>query len=217
MRPWTWRTLTGVFQSLPGAGTFWLYRSRRLFYRLVLPFNQNIMLWVFTNMTKPVAYVLSDQGIKTVMYLSSWLVQTPDHLQCEARMDLTLYPFQQKAFLFNLARPHLTPSQMVVWLGMEWDNRNSTLCLSQNNLHMLTKCAAPCSSRMCPGSSERICVDSFSSAMTVVLLGWICHCYLTYEGNCLFPIGDRDWLIPFPSYPSFTPLMVASCASVPGM
>lgn len=62
---------------------------------------------------------LSHWGMEVLIYLDDWLIEALYHLQIRAHRDLTLPFAWERGFLFIHAESHLTPTQMIVWLGME--------------------------------------------------------------------------------------------------
>lgn len=84
---------------------------------------------------------------------------------------------------------------------MEWDSWSVTFWLSpdsQREVLLKVRCTV-----IAWNISQWVwesLLGSLNYTAEVLLLGWIRHCHLSYEGNHLFHIDEQDWLAPLPAF-----------------
>lgn len=135
---------------------------------------------------KSVPQALSHRGFKALLYLNDWLIQASDYQQCKAHKDLILHISCKSGFLFNLAKSHLTPTQMIVLLGVIWDSKPAPFRLSRDNqCRMLSKVHHTFVTRNISHHQHNYLSGSLNHAAAILPMGWIHHHCLSFKGNHL--------------------------------
>lgn len=86
----------------------------------VLPFGFTLASRVFTKLEKVIDSQPVLNGVH-LLYLNSWLVMAPSEETAEKAVTEMTDIAHGMSFKFYFLKSSLTPSQTVVWVGMEWD------------------------------------------------------------------------------------------------
>ena len=165
----------------------------------VLPFGINLAPRVFTKILRPIHSMLASKGVTLLMYLDDWLVYAPSRSQCEAMVKTTLNVGAQMGLAFNLAKSHLTPTQSIQWLGMQWDSSTSTMALSEDNQKRCRKqVSLALQSPTLTRRQWESLMGSLNHASLVVPLGRLRARRLLHEGAKTFGNRPRDTSVTFP-------------------
>ena len=167
----------------------------------VMPFGLNIAPRVFTKLTRTVASILADAGVTVLMYLDDWLLQAQSREEAVAATQTTLDVCRRLGFVFNVPKCILTPSQTIVWLGMQWDSVGASLQLSPTNKHkLLRKLRRTVLSTTSSHKLWASLMGSLNFAAQVVPLGRLWCRRLWWEGNRVFPRSRPLQLCPLPRH-----------------
>lgn len=180
--------------------------GRTVLHFMVLPFGLNIVQQGFTTMMKSIALALSHLGIKIPRYFDDWLIETLDCLQCKVHMILSLQLRYHRGLLFNLAKSCLTPTQLKLWLGMDWESRTVTIHLSKNTRHRFLPevCHTLVAQKI--SSHQWVSLSSLST-MPRQLLQWAGFITAASPSRVIISsqLEEQDRLVPFFLY--FCPLL----------
>ncbi|KAJ1138985.1 hypothetical protein NDU88_005364 [Pleurodeles waltl] len=87
----------------------------------VLPFRLTSAPRVFTEVMVMVAAHLRRLGVSGFPYVGDWLLKAPSHQTVLSHLQTTANLLHQQGFTFNVPKSHLTPSQMLPFIGAVLD------------------------------------------------------------------------------------------------
>ena len=97
-----------------------------------LAFGLSSAPWIFTKALKPVAAFFRRRGVRLIIYLDDILImhQNRENLLTLAQEAIEL--FSGLGFLINWEKSHLSPSQVLEYLGTEIDSERFVFRLPVN-------------------------------------------------------------------------------------
>ena len=147
----------------------------------VMLFGLAIAPVAFANLMNFPKKLLEAQGHKIVIYLDDWLVWAPTQEQCSKTIKALTNLLQSLGFLIHWSKSITTPSQSLVWLGVEWRSSQETLSLPLERAEELSaKIMIFCKK----DSTTRREVESILGSMNFVA-GWLPKVKL--EKNLIVP------------------------------
>ncbi|KAM4027625.1 uncharacterized protein ACNLHF_023307 isoform 1-T1 [Anomaloglossus baeobatrachus] len=91
------------------------------FQFVALPFGLATAPRVFTKVMAAVVAVLHLQGLAVIPYLDDLLVKASSSVDCQRSVSLTVATLIQFGWLVNLPKSTLTPTQVLLYLGMQFE------------------------------------------------------------------------------------------------
>ena len=165
----------------------------------VMPYGLNVAPRIFTKVTRELAVRLVEAGVSVLLYLDDWLLQADSREEAVFYTDVALRISQEMGFAFNLPKSHLTPTQSIQWLGMEWDSTTLTLRLSSDNVKKLRQRVRE--ALFSVTFTKRLwyrLMGTLNFAAAVVPLGRLRCRRLWWQGNRIFRGLEEDTLTRVP-------------------
>ena len=92
----------------------------RVFQFRALPFGLTSAPRVFTKVILPLGHQAHMRAISLLQYLDDWLIRSPDKLLLSQQTGWLLEVMRRAGFVLNEAKSHLTPTQRITHIGVEY-------------------------------------------------------------------------------------------------
>ena len=86
-----------------------------------LPFGLSPAPWLFTELVRPLVAWAQERGVRMFAYLDDWLIVADTKSECRRAVGMVLEQAVKLGFRINTEKSELEPSQVFVFLGMEYD------------------------------------------------------------------------------------------------
>ena len=116
----------------------------KVYWFRALPFGLSIAPAAFTGMMNPVHAAMRERGISAIAYLDDWLFWSHSRKECSKAIDQATSIFESMGWLINFEKSQITPSQRLVWLGVEWDSTSLMMRLPEGKCSELKDKAISC-------------------------------------------------------------------------
>jgi hypothetical protein len=120
-----WKYLRFVWQ-----GTVYQFRA--------LPFGLSPAPYIFTRITKPLAAIARERGIRVKMYLDDWLNLNQVKHGCTENTRNLILLSQKLGFNIKPEKSHLSPTTTFSYLGMTFDTVDYTVRPNKDRIDSLT-------------------------------------------------------------------------------
>jgi len=125
--------LKDAYFTIPVASVhqpFLRFRWRGVLYQFIcVPFGLAPAPRVFTKILKPVVAFLRSQGLRLVIYLDDMLFLNQSEEGLRSDMDRAVSLLQSLGWLISWDKSHMTPSQVLEFLGLVIDSRSLSFAL----------------------------------------------------------------------------------------
>ncbi len=137
----------------------------------VLPFGLSLSPRVFTKVVEAALVPLREQGVRILNYLDDWLILAQSRRQLSAHRNLVLKHLSLLGLRVKWEKSKLVPTQMISFLGMEFDSVNQTARLTQEHAQSVLNCFKTLSGRTAVPLKlfQRLLGHMASAAVTVPL------------------------------------------------
>ena len=98
----------------------WCHLRLRVFQFRALPFGLTSAPGVFTKVILPLGHQAHMRAISLLQYLDDWLIRSPDKLLLSQQTGWLLEVMRRAGFVLNEAKSHLTPTQRITHIGVEY-------------------------------------------------------------------------------------------------
>ncbi|XP_064086089.1 uncharacterized protein LOC135201140 [Macrobrachium nipponense] len=96
--------------------------KRQVFQFRALCFGLSTAPMIFTFLMRNVAKLLHLSKIRVSLYLDEWLIRSSSRARCLEDLQTTLLLAKSLGLLINYEKSHLTPTQSIVYLGIQMDS-----------------------------------------------------------------------------------------------
>ena len=94
-----------------------------------LPFGLSCAPWVFTKITKAVAAVLREMGVRIIMYIDDMLIMADSETLLRDHVKGVVYLLENLGFVINFPKSLLEPKRAIDFLGFQVDSLSMELKL----------------------------------------------------------------------------------------
>ena len=94
-----------------------------------LPFGLSCAPWVFTKITKAVAAVLREMGVRIIMYIDDMLIMAESETLLRDHVKGVVYLLENLGFVINFPKSSLEPKRALEFLGFQVDSMSMELKL----------------------------------------------------------------------------------------
>ena len=94
-----------------------------------LPFGLSYAPWVFTKITKAVAAVLREMGVRIIIYIDDMLIMAESETLLKDHVKGVVYLLENLGFVINLPKSALEPKRTIEFLGFQVDSTSMELKL----------------------------------------------------------------------------------------
>ena len=94
-----------------------------------LPFGLSCIPWVFTKITKAVAAVLKEMGVRLIMYIDDTLIMAQSETMLRDHVKGIVYLLENLGFVINSPKSLLEPWKSIDFLGFQIDSPSMELKL----------------------------------------------------------------------------------------
>ena len=121
-------------QFLGFAWTFSRSGQRRYFVFTVLPFSLSSAPYIFTKVLKPLVKYWRINGLKLGLFLDDgWGIEKDKHIRSLVSKNMQS-DLQAAELIANNEKCQWELSQVVEWLGLVWNAKTGTICITENRI-----------------------------------------------------------------------------------
>jgi hypothetical protein len=122
-----------------------------------LPFGLSCAPWVFTKITKAVAAVLREMGVRIIMYIDNMLIMAESETLLRDHVKGVVYLLENLGFVINSPKSSLEPETTIEFLGFQVDSTSMELKLPGDKIKNIR------------GEARRIMAADYVTALTVTI------------------------------------------------
>ena len=130
-------------ESQPYLGFSWGEGDKKKFYFFcVLPFGLATACYVFTKLLRPLVKCWRSIGLHTIVYIDDGICASASKAEAETVKDIVVSDLKRAGFVLNIIKSHLTPEQIIDWLGFIIDLREGCFSVPQYKIDRLKSAIA---------------------------------------------------------------------------
>lgn len=105
-----------------------------------LPFGLSTAPYIFTKCLKPLVKHWRSKGFFMVIYIDDGWCRASSESDCIRVANIVKKDLVESGFVPNVEKSHWTPTQLVQWLGMNWNAHTGSIHIIQRRIHDLLEC-----------------------------------------------------------------------------
>jgi hypothetical protein len=105
-----------------------------VFHFVCLPFGLSSAPFIYSKCMRQIAKYLRSLGIRLIHYLDDWLLLNQDADALQLQINLVLSTFDRLGLRVNVEKSVITPTQVITFLGLEFNSSSFTLALPADKL-----------------------------------------------------------------------------------